>query len=353
MIFAGDIALPYPKAIQLEEAPQDLFEKLMIANLEGSLIFTNSKNQSERKVYNSLHAIQEFCSIFNLGGVVLANNHIKDAAKIEVTIDHLLKIGVPFTGAGKSITDATTPLVLWEGKNQIVILNFGWSVIQCPILNDSEMSFGVAPLNRVVVETAYNSIRKKYKKAKIVCFMHWGYELEAEPQPYEREFAHHLIDLGVDLIVGTHSHRVGGIEIYKGKPIAYGLGNFMFRQEFYYANSLKFPRFCREEILFEVTNWDSMTFQLHLLEQDADNTTLWYRRTISSDDPYIQHKTPFAGLSPLEYQKWYRKNHYHQNKGLPIYYWTDSNMVIKIKNRINKIRDKFLVYLFNKGKLNS
>lgn len=57
--------------------------------------------------------------------------------------------------------------------------------------------------------------------------MHWSYELEAEPQPFERELAQKLIDMGVFCVMGCHPHRVGGIEFHKGSPIVYSLGNWL------------------------------------------------------------------------------------------------------------------------------
>lgn len=49
-----------------------------------------------------------------------------------------------------------------------------------------------------------------------------------EPPDYERSFAHALIDSGADAYVGHGPHQLRGIEIYKGRPIYYSLGNFIF-----------------------------------------------------------------------------------------------------------------------------
>jgi poly-gamma-glutamate synthesis protein (capsule biosynthesis protein) len=52
----------------------------------------------------------------------------------------------------------------------------------------------------------------------------WGYEIPRE----QTEFAHKLIDeAGVDVIHGHSSHHVKGIEVYKERPIIYGLGDFL------------------------------------------------------------------------------------------------------------------------------
>lgn len=49
-----------------------------------------------------------------------------------------------------------------------------------------------------------------------------------EPPDYEQSFAHRLIDAGADAYVGHGPHQLRGIEIYKGRPIFYSLGNFIY-----------------------------------------------------------------------------------------------------------------------------
>lgn len=46
------------------------------------------------------------------------------------------------------------------------------------------------------------------------------------PAPYAVEFAHQVIDAGADAFVAHGPHQLRGIEIYKGRPIFYSLGNF-------------------------------------------------------------------------------------------------------------------------------
>lgn len=52
-----------------------------------------------------------------------------------------------------------------------------------------------------------------------------------EPAEFMVEFAHAAIDAGADVVAGHGSHTVLGIEIYKARPIFYGLGNFVFMNE--------------------------------------------------------------------------------------------------------------------------
>jgi len=62
----------------------------------------------------------------------------------------------------------------------------------------------------------------------VVVFVHWGIERKAYPEEYQRNLAKQYIDAGADLVVGNHSHVPQGIEYYKGVPIVYCLGNYIF-----------------------------------------------------------------------------------------------------------------------------
>jgi poly-gamma-glutamate synthesis protein (capsule biosynthesis protein) len=44
---------------------------------------------------------------------------------------------------------------------------------------------------------------------------------------YERELGHVAIDCGADIVVGHHAHILRGVEVYRGKPVFHGLGNFV------------------------------------------------------------------------------------------------------------------------------
>lgn len=59
-------------------------------------------------------------------------------------------------------------------------------------------------------------------------YLHWGVERAERPEEYERSLAQLLIDRGADAVIGSHPHVLQGVEFYKGKPIFYSLGNFVF-----------------------------------------------------------------------------------------------------------------------------
>lgn len=61
-----------------------------------------------------------------------------------------------------------------------------------------------------------------------IAYIHWGYEFINRPFALQKLFAHALIDMGFDLIIGMHPHVLQGFEVYKSKYIYYSLGNFLF-----------------------------------------------------------------------------------------------------------------------------
>jgi len=65
-----------------------------------------------------------------------------------------------------------------------------------------------------------------------VVYFHWGVSGQHEVCQYQTALGRVAIDAGADLVVGSHPHVVQAIEIYKGKPIFYSLGNFIFGSDF-------------------------------------------------------------------------------------------------------------------------
>src|SRR5439155_5348530 len=61
----------------------------------------------------------------------------------------------------------------------------------------------------------------------VVVDVHWGVELDTQPEAYQVTQGHKLIDAGADVIFGGHSHRLQPLEMYRGRPIFYSLGNFV------------------------------------------------------------------------------------------------------------------------------
>lgn len=69
-----------------------------------------------------------------------------------------------------------------------------------------------------------------FPERAVLVYLHWGAEYAAQPSAGQRQQAHDLLDAGAAAVVGAHPHVVQPVEFYRGRPIVYSLGNFLFDQ---------------------------------------------------------------------------------------------------------------------------
>ena len=62
----------------------------------------------------------------------------------------------------------------------------------------------------------------------VLCLVHWGDENTPRVTERQRELARWLIDQGVDVVAGSHSHCRQPLDFYHGRPVIYSLGNLVF-----------------------------------------------------------------------------------------------------------------------------
>ena len=331
MIFTGDVAQPYVSA-SLYAVPEVFKTKTWLGNIEGSLIERSCLRKDIRGVYNDIDSIRELIKHIPFKFFNIANNHLLDMAEIQTTLDNAQKLGVPVVGAGYNLQDAQKPLVVADSDaKNYRILAFGWENIQCVPAQAKKP--GVNPYTRKNVLHCVSEALKE--KQPVICFMHWDYELEKYPQPYDRQMAMDLIDMGVAAVIGCHAHRVQPIEFYKGKPIVYGLGNFLFCQRHYFGGKLQFPKFCEEEYAFEISN---DVYKLHYFHYDQDKNKLEFVKTVEvSEDKKFEGKAVFANYSAREYESFFEKNRI-QKKMLPVFKTHESAMSYWAKSEWIKLR---------------
>ncbi len=108
-----------------------------------------------------------------------------------------------------------------------------------------ESNFRIFPLTVVMnpieglplafTERQYNdtieNIKKSADEKMDVVFLHYGKEYTALVSENDRTLLRSFIDAGADAVIGMHSHIQSDMEIYNGKPIFYGIGNFIFDQK--------------------------------------------------------------------------------------------------------------------------
>ena len=158
----------------------------------------------------------------------LANNHIRDAggAGLLQTIKNVKKRGIAVSGAGKNLAAARTPAILEAGGTKVAIL--GYDAIAGGY-HATATRVGSAGLSAKAVKADVAAARKAGADVVIV-YPHWGTEYDPTPFVNQRKLAEMIIDGGADMVIGNHAHWAGAMEVYKGKPIWYALGNFVFDQ---------------------------------------------------------------------------------------------------------------------------
>jgi hypothetical protein len=160
--------------------------------------------------------------------VSLANNHIGDAGDLGIlqTIANLEKRGLKFSGAGKDLTAARKPAMI--DANGVTVAILGYDAIAKTYFAGKD-EIGSAQLSRKISANDIKWAREDGADLVIV-FPHWGTEYQYKPFAAQQQLARDIIDAGADMIIGNHAHYAAAMEVYKGKPIWYALGNFVFDQ---------------------------------------------------------------------------------------------------------------------------
>jgi poly-gamma-glutamate capsule biosynthesis protein CapA/YwtB (metallophosphatase superfamily) len=169
--------------------------------------------------------------IAKINAVSLANNHVLDYGHEALfdTLDLLNSIGIYHAGAGRNDQEAIRPAVANVKGSKVGLIAFtdnepGWEAKQ----NMPGVFYSPVDLRDVRAERLLSMVRETRRDVDtLIVSAHWGpnwgYQLPKE----QIEFAHSLIDAGVDLLFGHSGHIFRGIEIYKRQPIIYCAGDFI------------------------------------------------------------------------------------------------------------------------------
>jgi poly-gamma-glutamate synthesis protein (capsule biosynthesis protein) len=156
-----------------------------------------------------------------------ANNHVLDYGREALldSITHAEEAGIAPVGVGRDLAAATAPAIVERGGWRIAVLGFGGVVPSADWLA-TESSPGMASGDDTAQMVA--AVRAADAVADLVFVtVHWGTELETQPSPDDVERAEAMIAAGADGIFGHHSHRLQELSTIAGRPVAWGLGNFV------------------------------------------------------------------------------------------------------------------------------
>jgi len=190
--------------------------------------------------------------------VSFAGNHCLEAGidAFYDTIDNLKNQRLLVIGVGKNIEEARKPAIFECKNTKIAFLGYNsivkeghWAEVDrpgCAPLRAWTLYEPIEPSQPGTPSRAHtfpyrddmSAMVEDIKKAKtqadlVIVSMHSGIHMTpAVIAEYQKEYAHIAIDSGADLVLQHHAHILKGIEVYSGKVIFYGLGNFALELHF-------------------------------------------------------------------------------------------------------------------------
>jgi len=331
MIFCGDTLLyrNYQGGL-FDIDSSDFWTRPKLVNLESSIKLNDCKKTTKGIALQSDTSVVDFLNDLSVKCTSLANNHFFD---YQVDVDsqkaYLKAKGIFSIGAGKDINEASQPFYFEE--EDLLVISFGWNVIRCGYANNN--SPGVNPYEYSWVEASVAKYREQYKTAVLVTVFHWNYEFEQYPQPADREFSLHLIDMGVDAVIGHHSHIIQGYEYYKGKPIFYGLGNCYFPNDVYAGFNLNFPHIANFGLSVDI---DRDGCKVYVTELENNKKLLVIDEGRPEEIKRLQQLSIFQDFDHISYINFFKENR-KKSKLLPVYK--------SFRNTVrNELFDKFVIF---------
>jgi poly-gamma-glutamate capsule biosynthesis protein CapA/YwtB (metallophosphatase superfamily) len=258
----GDINLmnvTNPGAPFARVAPTLKQADVRFANLECCFYDPPTKHSLGDEGFYATPAAGEALKLAGFDAVGNANNVNYGVEAIRSSISRLKELGIPNTGAGLDRNAAYAPVIVERNGVRIGFLQR--TSVYWPTNHEAgEHTPGVAiirgntayqvpahktrreipPMNRpgippIILTWAEPAHLARFKEDVaalraqadvVVCSNHWG--LHQDVLDYMPEIAHAAIDAGADAVIGHGPHYSLPVEIYKGKPVYYGLGSFSF-----------------------------------------------------------------------------------------------------------------------------
>jgi poly-gamma-glutamate capsule biosynthesis protein CapA/YwtB (metallophosphatase superfamily) len=240
---AEDAHGPIPKPVDYPYMWGDALDELdrigpdaRVINLETS-VTTCSTPWPGKHIHYRMHPRNVHClTAAGIDCCVLANNHVLDwgVEGLLETLDSLHGAGLRTAGAGRDLEEARRPVVLsTEAGARVLVFSLGLSNSGIPRRWAARsrrpgVHFAVRCSSKAVDRVAASVQRFARVGDVVVASIHWGGNWGYDVTREERVFAHALIDrAGVHVVHGHSSHHPKPIEVYEGRPIIYGCGDFL------------------------------------------------------------------------------------------------------------------------------
>jgi poly-gamma-glutamate capsule biosynthesis protein CapA/YwtB (metallophosphatase superfamily) len=234
--FIGDISLngKYSDLYKLGRRPFDAIKDYLaksdfvVGNLECLAQGEKGENLLQKPRLKTSVDTFGFLKDLNVGLVTLAHNHIYDNLfdGYKKTLKFLKENKILYLGAGTDHHEAAKPRIVEIKSKKFCFLNCLTADVSTFLPPDAKVAPNFYDREKIIAEVT------KYKNVVdfIILLLHWGGRTEGffYPDFYQISEAKKLIENGVDLIIGHHSHTLQPFEKQDGKYIFYSLGNFCF-----------------------------------------------------------------------------------------------------------------------------
>jgi poly-gamma-glutamate synthesis protein (capsule biosynthesis protein) len=227
-----DFSWPWGEALRLlDNAAPDV----RVVNLETSVTRSDDFAPGKQVHYRMAPANLPCLAAARPDACVLANNHVLDFGRLglEETLGTLAHAGLRAVGAGRDTSAARRPAIVpVDDGRRVLVFAFGTASSGIPpTWAAAEDQAGVALVSETsdadAAEVA-DRVRQVRRPGDIVVVsIHWGSNWGYHVSRAQIRFAHALIDAGVDVVHGHSSHHPRPIEVYRGKLILYGCGDFI------------------------------------------------------------------------------------------------------------------------------
>jgi poly-gamma-glutamate synthesis protein (capsule biosynthesis protein) len=253
LLAVGDLVLERPGGAQLLSLASPVLKKGDVVVGQGEVLFTDRGVKTFVENFPAPAAPPENMKALADAGfnvITLAGNHAYDqgAPAIEDTIAGFKKLGVAYCGAGMNIDEARAPAIIERGGVKFGFLNYncvgpagewahkfkpGCAYIQIISHYETNNPGGAPDVYTFAVPRTLKAMVEDVQKLRprcdvlTVCFHKGIIGMPETLAMYDQQVSYAAIDAGADLIIGHHAHMLKAIEMYKGKAIFHGLGQFV------------------------------------------------------------------------------------------------------------------------------
>jgi poly-gamma-glutamate synthesis protein (capsule biosynthesis protein) len=230
---------PIRRPVDLSYVWGDALEELRradarIVNLETS-VTTSDDPWPGKAVHYRMNPNNVSClTAAGIDCCCLANNHVLDWGYpgLDETLRTLDGAGIARAGAGWDAAEAASPAVLDSGKGRVLVLALGSASSGIPYAwaaTQSQPGVNLPPfLSEDAARTVTDQLRRLRRPGDVaVASIHWGGNWGHDVPAAQTDFAHRLVEGGIDVVHGHSSHHVKAVEVYRGRLILYGSGDFL------------------------------------------------------------------------------------------------------------------------------